>query len=51
MDTWEEMKMLMRKRFVPSHYYRGLYQKLHWLTIINKHYYERIEVHMENTIH
>jgi hypothetical protein len=27
-DTWEEMKMLMRKRFVPSHYYRGLYQKL-----------------------
>jgi hypothetical protein len=27
-DTWEEMKMVMRKRFVPSHYYRGLYQKL-----------------------
>ncbi|KAL5539529.1 hypothetical protein UlMin_043657 [Ulmus minor] len=27
-DTWEEMKMLMRRRFVPSHYYRGLYQKL-----------------------
>jgi hypothetical protein len=27
-DTWEEMKMLMRKCFVPSHYYRGLYQKL-----------------------
>jgi hypothetical protein len=27
-DTWEEMKMLMRKHFVPSHYYRGLYQKL-----------------------
>ncbi|KAL5540966.1 hypothetical protein UlMin_044258 [Ulmus minor] len=27
-DTWEEMKMFMRKRFVPSHYYRGLYQKL-----------------------
>jgi hypothetical protein len=21
-DTWEEMKMLMRKHFVPSHYYR-----------------------------
>jgi hypothetical protein len=28
MDTWEEMKMLLRKHFVPSHYYRGLYQKL-----------------------
>ena len=28
MHTREEMKMLMRKRFVPSHYYRGLYQKL-----------------------
>jgi hypothetical protein len=27
-DTWEEMKMLMRKRFVPSHYYKGLYQNL-----------------------
>jgi hypothetical protein len=27
-DTWEEMKMLMRKYFVLSHYYRGLYQKL-----------------------
>jgi hypothetical protein len=27
-DTWEEMKMLMRKCFVPSHYYKGLYQKL-----------------------
>jgi len=27
-DTWEEMKMLMMKCFVPNHYYRGLYQKL-----------------------
>ena len=30
--TWEEMKAVMRKRFVPSHYYRGLYQKLQSLT-------------------
>ena len=24
-ETWEEMKAVMRKRFVPSHYYRELY--------------------------
>ena len=23
--TWEDMKAVMRKRFVPSHYYRGLH--------------------------
>jgi hypothetical protein len=27
-DTWEEMKVVMRKRFVPSYYYRELYKKL-----------------------
>ena len=27
-ETWEEMKATMRRRFVPSHYYRSLYQKL-----------------------
>ncbi|KAL5547343.1 hypothetical protein UlMin_007030 [Ulmus minor] len=26
--TWDEMKAIMRKRFVPSHYYRDLFQKL-----------------------
>ena len=31
-ETWEEMKATMRRRFVPSHYYRDLYQKLHGLT-------------------
>jgi len=25
-ETWREMKALIRKRFVPSHYYRDLYQ-------------------------
>ena len=30
-DTWEELKALMRKRFIPGHYYRELYQKLHHL--------------------
>ncbi|PKI54082.1 hypothetical protein CRG98_025525 [Punica granatum] len=27
-DTWEEMKWVMRKRFVPSYYYQALYNKL-----------------------
>ncbi|PKI59650.1 hypothetical protein CRG98_019956, partial [Punica granatum] len=27
-DTWEEMKRVMRKRFVPRYYYRELYNKL-----------------------
>jgi hypothetical protein len=27
-QTWGEMKVLMRKRFVPNHYYRDLYLKL-----------------------
>ncbi|KAL6346167.1 hypothetical protein AAG906_027901 [Vitis piasezkii] len=31
-ETWEEMKATMRRRFVPSHYYRNLYQKLQSLT-------------------
>lgn len=31
-ETWEEMKAIMRRRFVPSHYYRDLYQKLQCLT-------------------
>ncbi|KAL5570316.1 hypothetical protein UlMin_026891 [Ulmus minor] len=46
-DTWEEMKMLMRKRFVPSHYYRGLYQKLQRLIQGSKsvdEYYKEMEV-------
>ena len=30
-ETWEELKALMRKRFIPSHYYRELYQKLQHL--------------------
>ena len=27
-ETWEEMKATMKRRFVPSHYYRDLYKKL-----------------------
>jgi hypothetical protein len=29
--SWEEMKELMRRRFVPNHYYRDLYLKLQGL--------------------
>jgi hypothetical protein len=48
-DTWEEMKMLMRRRFVPSHYYRGLYQKLQRLIQGSKsvdEYYNEMELAM-----
>lgn len=48
-DTWEEMKMLMRRRFAPNHYYRGLYQKLQRLTQGSKsvdEYYKEMEVAM-----
>ena len=31
-ETWEEMKANMRRRFVPSHYYKDLYHKLQSLT-------------------
>ncbi|RVX14849.1 Retrovirus-related Pol polyprotein from transposon 17.6 [Vitis vinifera] len=31
-ETWEEMKATMRRRFVHSHYYRDLFQKLQSLT-------------------
>ena len=30
-ETWDEMKRVMRQRFVPSHYYRDLYLKLQGL--------------------
>ncbi|KAI9154064.1 hypothetical protein LWI28_020487 [Acer negundo] len=31
-ETWEEIKTVMGRRFIPSHYYRGLFQKLQTLT-------------------
>jgi hypothetical protein len=47
--TWEEMKAIMRRRFVPSHYYRELYQKLQSLTQGYKtvdDYYKEMEIAM-----
>jgi len=31
-SRWEEMKTVMRKRFVPSHYHKDLHKKLQTLT-------------------
>jgi len=40
-ETWEEMKAIMRRRFVLSHYCKDLYQKLlkaigAWMTTIKR---------------
>ncbi|XP_027157122.1 uncharacterized protein LOC113758480 [Coffea eugenioides] len=48
-STWEELRTTMRKRFVPSHYYRDLYQRLQTLvqgsrTVEN--YYKEMEITM-----
>ncbi|KAL5738445.1 hypothetical protein ACOSP7_031206 [Xanthoceras sorbifolium] len=48
-ETWEEMKAVMRKRFVPSYYYRELYNKLQSLRQGNRsveEYYKEMEVAM-----
>ena len=46
-ETWEEMKAIMRKRFVPSYYYRELYQKLQSLRQGNRsvdEYFKEMEI-------
>ncbi|XP_056852801.1 uncharacterized protein LOC130502007 [Raphanus sativus] len=48
-ETWAEMKSLMRRRFVPSHYHRDLHQKLRLLTQSSKsveEYYQEMELLM-----
>lgn len=48
-DTWGEMKSVMRKRFVPNHYYRELFKKLQGLkqgTRSVEDYYKEMEVVM-----
>ncbi|XP_027170630.1 uncharacterized protein LOC113770389 [Coffea eugenioides] len=47
--TWTELKRLMKKRFVPSHYHRDLYQKLQTLTHGQRSvedYYKDMEISM-----
>ncbi|RDX87859.1 hypothetical protein CR513_30616, partial [Mucuna pruriens] len=47
--TWEYMKSVMRKRFVSSHYHRGLHRKLQCLTqgSMSVHdYYKEMEIAM-----
>ncbi|KAL4336119.1 hypothetical protein GQ457_07G005380 [Hibiscus cannabinus] len=48
-STWDEMKTLMRKRFVPTHYHRDLFQRLQSLTQGNRSvedYYKDMEIAM-----
>ncbi|KAJ9536631.1 hypothetical protein OSB04_un000180 [Centaurea solstitialis] len=48
-SSWNEMKALMRKRFVPSHYFRDLYCKLQSLNQGTKSvedYYKEMEIAM-----
>ncbi|XP_012482972.1 uncharacterized protein LOC105797562 [Gossypium raimondii] len=48
-STWTEMKGVMRKRFIPSYYYRELYQKLQNLTQGNQSvedYFKEMEIVM-----
>ncbi|XP_040955925.1 uncharacterized protein, partial [Gossypium hirsutum] len=48
-STWTEMKAVMRKRFIPSYYYRELYQKLQNLTQGNRSvedYFKEMEIAM-----
>ena len=47
--TWEERKKVMHKRFVPTYYYRELYNKLQNLRQGNRsveEYYKEMEVTM-----
>jgi hypothetical protein len=48
-DTWEEMKVVMKKRFIPSYYYRELYKKLQGFrrgSRIVEDYYKEMEIAM-----
>jgi len=48
-QSWEEMKMVMRKRYIPSHYYRDLHRKLQGLvqgSMSVEDYYKEMEIAM-----
>ncbi|KAJ4708851.1 Mutant gag-pol polyprotein [Melia azedarach] len=47
--SWEEMKLIMRKKFIPNHYYRDLHRKLQGLvqgSISVEDYYKEMEIAM-----
>ncbi|KAJ4717045.1 Mutant gag-pol polyprotein [Melia azedarach] len=47
--SWEEMKLVMRKRFIPIHYYRDLHRKLQGLvqgSMSVEDYYKEMEIAM-----
>uniref|UniRef100_A0A2N9H3C7 CCHC-type domain-containing protein n=1 Tax=Fagus sylvatica TaxID=28930 RepID=A0A2N9H3C7_FAGSY len=53
-ETWGELKAIMRRRFVPSHFYRDLYQKLQNLTQGSRSvedYHKEMEVAMIRANH
>jgi hypothetical protein len=35
-STWEELKTIMKKRYVPKHYYQKLFNRLQMITQGNK---------------
>ena len=48
-ETWAELKRIMRRRFVPSHYYRELHNRLQLLvqgSMSVEEYYQAMEVAM-----
>lgn len=48
-ETWDQLKVIMRKRFVPSHYHRELHFKLRTLTQGSRsveEYYKELEILM-----
>ena len=48
-ETWDEMKVLMRRRFVTPHYYRDLYNRLQGITQGSRsveEYYQEMEMAM-----
>ena len=47
--TWEEMKTIMRRQFIPSYYHRELHNKLQRLTQVSKsvdEYHKEMEIAM-----
>ncbi|RDX68431.1 hypothetical protein CR513_52584, partial [Mucuna pruriens] len=51
--TWEDMKSIMRRRFVPSHYHRDLHRKLQSLTqgsMSVENYYKEMKIAMTRAI-